>query len=498
MNELHDLLERLSETGEPRDPAALFGAAQSRATSIRRRRRNVRVVGAATAAICIAVVAVALVSRSSGSNPHVTTRPTGPRITAGPPLETIPLPASPAPPLVAAANGRLWIAQQGTGAVHGRLLEIDPATGRVEHSTELAGDSPYAIAADAKAVWVRSQQLEEYTKLEKIDAETHRVVATIPFTISGGLAVTPESVWAIDGETLVKIDPQTAQVEARIPLPGAPYGPLFVSAGPHGVLLANSYNGTLLSIDGRTARTIATLPAGRMVQLDDAVWVASGSTLAPVLADGSFGSPPLDVGAPITALAGTGHTLWVATQQGLVHVDTQNDQIENVDLPAGVHRADDVAIDTAGNDVWTVVDNPTRLLRLDADAPFSSGEIVAEPQHQPDLAVAVPTGCPTKPPTPAPGGKNTEAAVRAAAIDYVRRDRFWARATIDAVYRVDQPAGTVGEIFAANVSQCGATIAEQTYGVEMQNPLITQSNSRIAQVVVSHFADGWHVWGYYH
>ena len=225
-------------------------------------------------------------------------------------------------------------------------------------------------------------------------------------------------------------------MRARIELPGGPYSaPLAVSAGPHGVLLANSYDGSLLSVVGGVPRTIATLPAEhgrpfRVVQLTDAAWVAAGSTLTPVLADGSMGSPPLDVGAQITAVAGTGHTLWVATQAGLVRVDTQNDQIEQVMLPAGVHRADDVTVDAAANDVWVVVDNPTRLLRFDADAPFSGGAIVAEPRQQPDLALPVPDACPPEPLVAPPADEDTRAAVTAAANDYVRRDRFWARVTV--------------------------------------------------------------------
>jgi DNA-binding beta-propeller fold protein YncE len=504
MNDLQDLLERLADAGETRTPDAVFAAARSRGTRVRRRRIAARLAGACAAAACVVIIVSALVSGSTSPRPRVTTRGTEPPAAVRPPLDTIPLAASPTPPLVAAAGGRLWVAEPGVLPAHGRLLEIDPATGAVEHRTTLAGDLPYAIGAGADAVWVRSQLGEEYTKLEKIDGSTHRVVATIPFSVDGGLAVADDAVWAIDGTgTLMKLDPATGRVDARIPLPRDPYAAPVVSTGKQGVLLANAYDGTLLRVDGATVRTIATLPAGRgrpswLVQLDDAAWVGAGRTLTPLLADGSMGSPPLDVGAQITAIAGTGHTLWVATANGLVHVDTQNDLIEHVMLPHGADRADDVTVDPATNDVWVVVDHPRRLVRFDADAPFTGGSVVAEPRQQPELAEAVPTGCPPAPLTPAPADENTRSAVIAAAIDYTRHDRFWAETTIDAFYRVDRPAGAVGDLFATNLPRCGPGIAEQTYAVEMNNPLITQSNARIAQVVVSHFADGWRVWGYYH
>ena len=65
-------------------------------------------------------------------------------------------------------------------------------------------------------------------------------------------------------------------------------------------------------------------------------------------------------------------------------------------------------------------------------------------------------------------------------------------------YRVGAQSGEWGGVFAYNVPRfCGHSVADASYGVEIDNPLITQDNSRATALVVGHFADGWRVWGFY-
>jgi len=506
MTDLHDLLEELADDSARRGAAQVLADATVRAARLRRRRQVSRGVTLVVVAIAVIVVGSMLVNRPRGHHLSVTgsaPTPTLPRSTK--PLDQMLLPNSAVPPLLAAAEGRVWVAEPGPGNRPGHLLDIDAISGTIEGDTALAGNAPFAIAADATAVWVRSQQDERATYLQKIDTRTHRIVATTTMQRDGGLAVSPNAVWAIDGSgSLLRIDPTTDHVVATIPLPGRPYPPLFVSAGPQGVLLSNPYDGSVLLVDTANdtvheiARVRGSGHAAELAQLTDAAWVTPtlGSTVTPVRPSGSIGTP-FDVGARITSIASDGHVLWLAAG-GLIRVDTQNTEIEHMPLPHGVTAISAVASDPTTGNTWVVtITTPPRLLRFDDHSPFATGDVVAGPRRIPELAVAIPGGCPVKPITAAlPGDPNN--AVEHAALDYAHEDRFWAAADILAQYPVTRPGGSYGGIFAAQVPKCGTAIAAHSYVVELQNPLNGQSNSRECEVVVSHFADGWRAWGYYH
>ncbi len=112
------------------------------------------------------------------------------------------------------------------------------------------------------------------------------------------------------------------------------------------------------------------------------------------------------------------------------------------------------------------------------------------------LAV-VPTGCPAQRVTAPPNGEGASQAT-AAARTFLLQARGWIGERVDSVYPVDKPGGIFGVVFSTNVPKfCGAAVAAVTYGVEVGNPSITQDNSRFTALVVSHFADGWKVWGFY-
>ena len=267
MSELHELLEELADHSARRGAEQVLAGATARAARLRRRRQVTR--GAALAVVMIVIIAVGsmLVARPSRHHLSVANShpmPTRPRPTK--PLDEMVLPNSAAPPLLSAVDGRVWIADAGLGNAPGHLLDIDPISGSIRGDTELAGNAPFAIAADATAVWVRSQQNERATYLQKIDTRTHRVVATRTMQRDGGLAVSPDTVWAIDGSgSLLRIDATTAHVIATIPLAGRPYSALFVSVGPQGVLLSNPYDGSVFLVDtaNNTVHEIARVRAAQ-------------------------------------------------------------------------------------------------------------------------------------------------------------------------------------------------------------------------------------------
>jgi hypothetical protein len=90
-------------------------------------------------------------------------------------------------------------------------------------------------------------------------------------------------------------------------------------------------------------------------------------------------------------------------------------------------------------------------------------------------------------------------AAIAAAQDFVRRTRGWLGVRV----LEEEPAGTRGsgsyaQILQVNVPKfCGRAVADATYSVTVGNDSITLDSSRFTVLAVGHFADGWHVWGFY-
>ena len=87
--------------------------------------------------------------------------------------------------------------------------------------------TPSAIAAGRHAIWVLSA-----ATLSRIDPQTNRLAGTvrIPGSRYGDVAVTPDAVWVavfgkiangkVHGGSLVRVDPGTMQVVARLPISG--------------------------------------------------------------------------------------------------------------------------------------------------------------------------------------------------------------------------------------------------------------------------------------
>ena len=124
---------------------------------------------------------------------------------------------------VAATRETVWVAccgepsgdAQGSG---GRLLRVDPRRGRVVADIPLPA-MPVAIAADSSAAWVATAG----GQVLQVSQKRHRVTATIdaggPLGFSQTIAVGPGGVWLADpfDEQIVRIDPQSRRVMARIP-----------------------------------------------------------------------------------------------------------------------------------------------------------------------------------------------------------------------------------------------------------------------------------------
>jgi DNA-binding beta-propeller fold protein YncE len=123
---------------------------------------------------------------------------------------------------LAATRDTVWVAccgDPGAGAQgSGRLLQVDPRRKRVVADIPLPA-TPVAVAADSSAAWVATAG----GQVLQVSQKRQRVTATIdaggPLGFSQIIAVGPGGVWLADpfDEQIVRIDPRSRRVMARIP-----------------------------------------------------------------------------------------------------------------------------------------------------------------------------------------------------------------------------------------------------------------------------------------
>ena len=121
-----------------------------------------------------------------------------------------------APSGLAVGAGAVWVSSRSDGTV----VRIDPATDRVV-ATIPVGQAPGAVTVAGGIVWVALPE----GGLGRIDPASNRsTVVRVPRCCAGELAAGEGALWVAnhrDG-TLVRVDPGTGRVAARILLPGRP------------------------------------------------------------------------------------------------------------------------------------------------------------------------------------------------------------------------------------------------------------------------------------
>jgi DNA-binding beta-propeller fold protein YncE len=187
---------------------------------------------------------------------------------------------------VSATHDTVWVACYGGSGVGasasgGRLLRVDPRRKRVVADIALPA-APVAVAADASAAWVATAG----GQVLMVSERRNRVAATID---AGGPLAFPQTivtgaggVWLADpfDEQVVRIDPRTRRVMARIPA-----GAVTTLAMTGDAVWALSSRG-LVRIDPAADRVVATasdpdLRGARLVAAGaGAVWTAGWSTVS--------------------------------------------------------------------------------------------------------------------------------------------------------------------------------------------------------------------------
>jgi len=161
-------------------------------------------------------------------------------------------------------------------------------------------DLPSALAVGAGALWVLKN--DDKTVL-RIDPKSERIVARVPLAfVPFDIAASSDGVW-ITGyydDQLVRIDPATNQLVARLTLPDGAAG---IAASDQAVWVTSSIAGQVSRIDPATNRVVAGIP------------IACPSNCAQ-------GSVPL-------AIAATPDAIWVRTigDGQLVRIDPQTNRV---------------------------------------------------------------------------------------------------------------------------------------------------------------------------
>jgi Tol biopolymer transport system component len=143
-------------------------------------------------------------------------------------------PLDPDPRYVAAGAGAVWVGFPRSSVIQ----QVDATTNEVTGRIALPGDGVSAIAADDEAVWVevfqdRSDQGQQnLASLVRVDSQTSEVVATIPLEGLSGyddeIAIGAGAVWVAGvnltgpseerGADLLRIDPVANSVSAALPV----------------------------------------------------------------------------------------------------------------------------------------------------------------------------------------------------------------------------------------------------------------------------------------
>jgi len=180
---------------------------------------------------------------------------------------------------VAFGAGSLWVSSPSERRADGPniVAQIDPDTGTVVRRIPV-GLTPIFTIYGYGRVWASNYDSDTVSVIEPGSARAETVpVGGGPLGITTGEG----AVWVVAyrDRRLVRIDPETREVTARIPIGN---GPLDVAVGDGAVWVTNREDGTLLHIDPATNEVVGTIdlelaPHGVIVS-GGAVWVTVRSS----------------------------------------------------------------------------------------------------------------------------------------------------------------------------------------------------------------------------
>jgi YVTN family beta-propeller protein len=264
------------------------------------------------------------------------------------------------------AGGSVWTTLGGVAGAS--VQQLDATTGDPGAAVETPADTCTAMDVGYGSLWAAVCS-EPSSSVLRIDPATGRVVARVPLKgavvqYEGSLASAEGSVWVVTRtprRSLVRIDPRTNRVVRTTDLP---VGVTAVRAGLGGLWATDPDADELLRLDPRTGKTIATIAVGDGPRFfavgEGAVWVQDNgagtvSRVDPatneVVATIEVDDGPVDGGD----LAVGGGFVWARVSSWLVSkIDpATNEVVARYGPPSGSGSvaADDTAVWISAHDV---------------------------------------------------------------------------------------------------------------------------------------------------
>ena len=220
-------------------------------------------------------------------------------------------------------DGRLWIALLTVG----RVVAIDPASGDVTATVDDLGAQLWDLKAGFGSIWVVDRSSRE---LLRVDPATATIAARIPIGRSGsGLAITTDAVWVVDDveATALRIEPERNAVTATTELRR---GSSWFANDDRALLVANRLDGSISPIDPR---------------------------------DGAPGTPIVGSKSPLDGAVG-GERAYIPDGKAgtLIEIDLATQTISTVDRLAGARNP--FVAEIAFGDVWVLDYGGKRIWRI--------------------------------------------------------------------------------------------------------------------------------------
>lgn len=331
-------------------PGPAAGAAP--ASGGRRRGQPVKWAALAAVACAIAVVATVMATVGPGTAPAVALdanvlEAIGAR--PGQPAERVVLPVQPG--AIAVAGGSVWVASpngaavlqvgqaqsavidriplggepgsvvSGGGAVFvastmGATVErIDPATGTVTWTSQLAETGPVAMAYGDGGLWVADSTDQDLLELGPLTGSVVRAFSLDVHPTSIALAAGLLWVAAYSSGALEGVDPMTGQAVGTVSVGNGPAAVTFASGY---LWVANNLDSTVSVVDPATFTVVSTIAVGSgpaaLVASHGAIWVANqySGTVSRISPERLAVVGSVDVGENPVALASAPAGVWVA------------------------------------------------------------------------------------------------------------------------------------------------------------------------------------------
>jgi YVTN family beta-propeller protein len=268
------------------------------------------------------------------------------------------------PEMVAAGFGSIWVSVK-----HEQIVaRIAPKTNKVVAKIN-PPHIPCVVNTGFGSVW---QSLCEDQGLVRIDPETNKIVAKIDEAlIAPQGAFGDGSVWGTFGDHVVRVDPQTNKV-TEIPLDVAPFE---VTYGGETLWVLSVEAGSVLRIDPETHKVVARIPVptdASTIGIPDfaagSFWVAisTNGTVVRIDPEANKVVARIKVGGYPYHLDATSDGVWVKRDpRTLVRIDPETNRVaQEMKVPAGEYAGDVVA---AYDSVWSANWDEGSVWRIDPD-----------------------------------------------------------------------------------------------------------------------------------